>query len=259
MLFTTAFILCFIIIPHHAQAQFYQKKPYSLEFFGSFESRQYYTNAYTQTDFNYGMKYQQWIFFFEGAPPQNYKTGLFVEENQEDIDDAIISHISIFNEVTAGRGQVDVKNTNVDFVNSESYIGIFYRQRLWRDWIATETEWKLETGLQNSHKGQHAEFGIIIRFLQTYNTKFYLTRFIKYADVNYLNAWFGIIPQYPNSAINSSFYETEDKISINKALTKRQFLNFEFTHARLLNSAADSRAVLNPEDNGFKLTYGWRF
>ncbi|MCH9845374.1 MAG: MipA/OmpV family protein [Alphaproteobacteria bacterium] len=247
-----------MLLSTHAQAQFYQPRPYLLEFSGSFESRQYYTNAYTQTIFNYDMKYEQWIFFFEGAPPFNYKTGLFLQERQ-DIDSRIISRISIFNDVTSGRTTVDSKNTNVDLVRPESYAGIFYRQRIWDDWIATEVEWKLETGLQFSHQGLHGEFGLIIRFLQNDNTKFYLTRFIRYGDANYLNAWFGTIPQYPNNSINNSFYETEDKIIMNTSLTKRQFLNVEFTRARLLNSAADSLAVLNIRDNGFKIAYGWRF
>ncbi len=258
MLLATTVIFCLMIVSHHAQAQFYQQRPYLLEFSGSFESRQYYTNAYTNTVFNYDMKYEQWIFFFEGAPPLNYKTGFFLQENR-DIDSRIISRISIFNDVTSGRTGVDAENTNVDLVAPESYAGIFYRQRVWYDWIAAEIEVKAETGLQFSHQGQHAEFGIIMRFLQNYNTKFYFTRFIRYGDAKYLNAWFGIIPQYPNNAINSSFYETEDKIAIHSTLTKRQFINLEFTRAQLINSAADSRAVLNPNDNGFKMIYGWRF
>ena len=187
------------------------------------------------------------------------RLGFFWQESQ-DIDPNIISRISIFNDATSGRSNIDDENTNVDFVNPESYAGIFYRQRIWYDWIATEIEVKAETGLQFSHEGQHAEFGIIMRFLQNYNTKFYLTRFIRYGDSKYLNAWFGIIPEYPSNAINSSFYETEDKIAmIHTMITKRQFVNIEFIRARLINSAADSPAVLNPEDNGFRFDYGWRF
>ncbi len=251
-------IFCVMVASNQAQAQFYQPRSYLVEISGSYESRQNYTNAYTQTNFNYDLKYEQWIVFFEGAPPFSYKTGLFWQEKQ-DIDSKIISRISIFNDVTSGRRVVDDDNTNVDFVNPESYAGIFYRQRIWYDWIATEIEAKAETGLQFSHQGQHAEFGVIMRFLQNYNTKFYLTRFIRYGDSKYLEAWFGIVPEYSNNAINSSFYETEDKIEIHTMITKRQFINLEFARARLINSAADSRAVLNPDDNRFKFVYGWRF
>ena len=251
-------------LPYHTaqaqfQTQFYDNPKPLFEASGNISVGSYYVHAIPQIVPGYNVKVEYGVLFFHGQPPFDLSTGLFMEERRP-YDPRLTTRISLYYAGTSGRA-VNRDTSLARTVGAEEYFGIGYRQRLFRNLIASELDVRSETGRGTSHGGTKASFGIRFRFLTFENTKFYIARFVEYGDKAYINQWFDTraTTDVDNIELRKGLYEVQDRLTIASDLKHRLFLEVDFRRGTLLNTPKNSLASITTRDNSFLAAIGYRY
>ena len=250
-------VILVLYLPEKAHAQFHSNPKPLLEASGNISVGSYYVHAIPQLIPGYQVKAEYGYLFFHGQPPFTFSSGLFFEDSAP-YDPRLVTRLNIFYSNTNGRA-VDRDTSLARTVGSETYIGISYRRRLWRNLLATELETQQELGQGTSHSGRKASLGISFRFLTFSTAKFYIARYIFYGDKDYIDVYFDTRAAFPNIPLSGGLYETQDRLTVASDLGSRLFFEVDFKRGSLLGSAKHSYASLTSQDNSFSAAVGYRY